>query len=248
MDFTADHSELCADNGSGSQDIVYGDPHTQAGTFEEQTLPFDCAVQAQANLISLFEGQHFSESEAVFEAAKEGWLTENGTSMEDVGRLLELHDIDVHHVENGSVQDLIGEISAGRGVIVGVNSAELWDPGLLTWLEDKFGAMGADHAITVTGIDMTDQNHPMVIVNDTGTPDGAGAMYPLEQFVDAWGDSGRSYVATNDAIPNHHPQGDSLYDFLNQDGRLDRDPALAYEVGHSVSDLTQADWDRILTT
>jgi len=248
MDFDADHSAPCADNAGSHDELVIGDPQTQAETFEPQTLDFDCAVQAQANLISLFEGRHFSESEAVFEAAKDGWLTENGTSREDVGTLLELHDIGVHHVENGSVQDLIGEISAGRGVIVGVNSSELWDPGLLTWLEDKFGAKGADHAITVTGIDMTDPGHPMVIVNDTGTPDGAGAMYPLDQFVDAWGNSGRFYVATNDPLPGHQPSNESLYDFLNQDGRLDRDPALAYEVGHSVSDLNQTDWDRILTT
>jgi len=245
---TADSTHLCDHhNDLSAESTLIGDPHSQAEAFAPQTLDFDCAVQAQANLISLFEGHPFSESQAVFEAAEHGLLTENGTSMGDVGGLLELHGIGVHRVENGSIQDLVGEISAGRGVIVGVNSSELWDPGFTTWLEDKFGFKGADHAITVSGVDMSDPNHPMVIVNDTGLSDGGGDMYPLDQFVDAWGNSGRFYVATDNPLPGHQPDDGSLYDLLNKDGVLDANPQLAYEAGRSVSGFTQNDWDHLLS-
>ena len=39
-------------------------------------------------------------------------------------------------------------------------------------------------------------------VNDPGEPGGAGRAYPLDQLLDAWADSGRYFMATDDAPPD----------------------------------------------
>ncbi|MBQ8015501.1 MAG: hypothetical protein IJ264_04865, partial [Clostridia bacterium] len=54
---------------------------------------------------------------------------------------------------------------------------------------------GADHAVQVIGIDYSDPDNPMVILNDSGHPDGCGEMVPLDDFVDAWEDSGCQMIA-----------------------------------------------------
>jgi hypothetical protein len=41
----------------------------------------------------------------------------------------------------------------------------------------------------VIGIDRSDPDNPMVILNVPGHPGGCGAMIPLEEFEDAWQDS-----------------------------------------------------------
>ena len=49
----------------------------------------------------------------------------------------------------------------------------------------------ADHAVQVIGIDRTDPACPMVVLNDSGTPNGCGELVPLDVFENAWnaGDS-----------------------------------------------------------
>ena len=97
------------------------------------------------------------------------------------------------------MEELMAELAQGHKVIVGVDSGEAWRTDFP--LEDFFG-QSADHAIWVTGVDMTDPGHPKVIVNDSGDPSGAGKAYDLALFKDAWQDSGFFYVATNDAAPD----------------------------------------------
>ncbi|MGQ0594131.1 MAG: hypothetical protein ACT4QB_16235 [Gammaproteobacteria bacterium] len=117
----------------------------------------------------------------------------------DAGRLLELHGIPCHDQQGATIEQLMAELAQGHKVIVGVDSGEMWghdDP-----LEDFFG-QAADHAIWVTGMDMSDPSDPKVIVNDSGDPSGAGKVYDLELFKDAWQDSGFFYVATDNAPPD----------------------------------------------
>jgi acyl-CoA synthetase (AMP-forming)/AMP-acid ligase II len=49
---------------------------------------------------------------------------------------------------------------------------------------------------------MSKPDHPMVLVNDSGDPDGADKSYPLDQFMEAWGGSGNMYIATDLAPPH----------------------------------------------
>ena len=102
-------------------------------------------------------------------------------------------------VHGATSSDLVEELSRGHKVIVGLDGGELYNQ---DWFgEDLINPYGADHAVMVTGIDMRNPDQPMVVLNDPGIPEGAGVSVPLEQFLDAWEDSGNRYVATDHA-PN----------------------------------------------
>ena len=60
----------------------------------------------------------------------------------------------------------------------------------------------ADHAIVVTGIDFSDASNPMVLINDSGEPNGQGHPYPLARFVEAWENSNFYYTATDTPLPS----------------------------------------------
>jgi hypothetical protein len=171
------------------------------GDYVQQTTDFTCAVVSQEMILHDF-GVDVSEAQLVYDAAKNGWLTDYGTSPDDVGKLLELHGVPTHTNYNGNVESLASELAHGHKIIVGVDSNELWNG---VSLSDRVGEWlgwdkGADHAIVINGLDFSNPNDPQVIINDPGNPiDGAGKNYPLDQFLHAWGDSGFTYTATDNA-------------------------------------------------
>jgi len=189
-----------------SQDMdVVGTPEQDANYWHEQGTPFTCAVVSQQTILNEF-GVDVSESQLVYDATTNGWLTDAGTSSGDMGELLDYYGIETHTNLDANISDVITELSQGHKVIVAVDSGEIW--GTDSLFENLFDQNeGADHAIVITGVDVSDPDHPMVYVNDSGDPNGAGKAYPMDQFVDAWSDSGFRYVATNNAPENI---GDSL--------------------------------------
>jgi len=220
---------------------VVGTPGEDAQFWQPQTTPFTCAVVAQRGIIEAFTGEPISEAQLVYDATANGWLSDGGMSPLDVGNLLELYNIPCHVDMGATVEDLMAELTQGHKVIVGVDAGELWDQDFP--LEDFF-EQSADHAIWVTGVDMSDPDNPMVIINDSGKPeDGAGNAYPLADFVDAWEDSGFYYVATDNAPPDFHqlaagfdPESGLFTDIANYIGGLYSDfvPRIQPEV-HSES-------------
>jgi hypothetical protein len=178
---------------------VFGTPEEDAHFWRPQTTDFTCAVQAQACILHEFTGQELGECTAAVESTMHGWLSTDGTSPEDVGRLLELHGVECHSAKDATVGDLMAELSLGHKVIVGVHAEDLWDPNNPMRIFDEHSA---NHAIWVTGVDASDPEHPRVIINDSGKPDGAGNAYDLNQFIDAWQESGYFYVATDHAPPH----------------------------------------------
>lgn len=180
-------------------DSIIGTPDLDSNYWQPQTTDFTCAIQAQRGIIEAFTGNPISEAELVYDAYANGWISKQGMMPEDVGKLLELNGIECHVANNANTESLIWELAQGHKVIVGVDSGELLN--VDSPLED-FYEQAADHAIWVTGVNMTDPNNPKVIINDSGTEDGAGREYELNDFVDAWADSGFYYVATDNAPPD----------------------------------------------
>lgn len=231
---------------------VIGTPNADTAHWQQQDTDFTCAVQAQRGIIEQFTGEPISESQLVYEATANGWLTDKGMSPDDVGNLLELHGIPCHSNTDASVHDLLGELAHGRKVIVGVDSGELWngEP-----IEDFFH-QSADHAIWVTGVDFTDPNNPQVIMNDSGDPDGAGKQYALNEFMDAWEDSGFNYVATDFAPNGITPDwGHQLTNFLDSHhdphGVLNTEQVLAspyhdYDFASYIDNLSDTDIEQLL--
>jgi hypothetical protein len=246
-----------------------GDPHHQLDFWEYQGLPDNCAVAAQASIINQFLPDHdLSLDQANYITAANGWYHPgSGTSPDDVGKLFEVFDIPYHRVDHATLPQLAEELQAGHRVIVGVHSAELWDQGPLSdlrnWVEKAFGLDNsrfspADHALCVTAVDVRDPAHPMVVVNDPGDPNGAGHLYSLDRFMDAWSNSDCFYVATDFAPTLGAGTADlggfDIGDYLGFGttavAALAGSPiSNTVEAGTLVTDIClNADWDEILAS
>jgi len=164
-----------------------------------QQHPDTCAIQCQRLILNEF-GKGVTENQLVEEAKESGIYQGQGTSPEDVGKLLESHGLPVNRYDNANVFNLSNELAQGHKVIVGVDSADLWEShnGILHEIFDFFGLAKADHAVIVSGIDTTDPDHIKVNITDPGTGDVAKS-YPIEQFLDAW--KGSDFTMVSTALP-----------------------------------------------
>lgn len=188
-----------------------------------QSYKRDCAIKSQQIGLDKF-GIHISEDQLVDEAIQNGWYDpNNGTYLENVGNLMELHGVPVNRYENGNIFNVIDEMSKGHFIIMGVDSGELWHPGFWEQFEDKMPLIGGpDHALIVSGVNLSNQT---VVLTDPGTGDLL-KEYPLEQFIDAAKDSHFFMVTTQQPIPHffddfpqgttHLPKvGDMTYEFFH---------------------------------
>lgn len=177
---------------------IVGTPGQYASDWHQQGTAFTCAVVSQQMILQHF-GIDVSEAQLVYDAVTNGWLTDAGTPITDMGRLLENYGVNVHQGFGTGIESLMSELVHGHGVIVPVDSGDMWNPG--SFFRDLFGEHRPDHAVVVTGLDLSDPNHPQVYINDPGDPNGAGKAYPLDQFLHAWSDSGNLFLATDEAPP-----------------------------------------------
>jgi hypothetical protein len=172
--------------------MIVGNPDRDTHDWVHQTTPFTCDVVSQEMILHEY-GMDVSEAQLTYDAASHGWLTDNGTSPQDMARLLDLYGVDTHINYSGRIDDLAAELAQGHKVIVAVDSGDLWNSPDSNWFDRHV----ADHAIVITGLNMSNPDRPMVVVNDPGDPSGAGKEYPLGQFLEAWGGSRNMYVATD---------------------------------------------------
>ncbi|MCM2371875.1 cysteine peptidase family C39 domain-containing protein [Aporhodopirellula aestuarii] len=191
-DFAPDADFLSPNFGFAEHDPFAAD--TQG--WRQQTTSYTCAVVSQQMILEQF-GVIISEADLVYEATSAGFLTNSGTRMDDLGRLLEGHGVATH--ESIGVDNLLNDLAHGRKVIVAVDGGELW--GTDSVLEDRFQGQTPDHAVVINGLDMSDPSNPIAVINDPGHPEGAGMRVPLDRFIDAWNDSDQFYVATDNPPP-----------------------------------------------
>lgn len=166
----------------------------------------DCVIKSEQYIINEFTGQDVSESTLIHEAIQHGWFVPGqGTPLEDLGNLLELHGIAVNRYQHADIFHLTGELAQGHKVMIAVDSSELWarNP-VLPGIAEAAGAQGANHVVLVSGIDTSDPANVQVIVGDPGTGEPA-ARYALTDFVMAWRTSDFTMVATREPVPNTHP-------------------------------------------
>lgn len=161
----------------------------------KQQYPDTCAIKVQQLILESY-GADITESELRDEAIENGWYAPNyGTPMKYVGNLLENHDMEVHRSYHSSIGDIADELLQGHQVIVAVDSGELWHKGPSETFEDIIKGEKPDHAVLVNGIGINpftaEQN---VFLTDPGTGDVC-MEYPLEQFEDAWADSGEFMIS-----------------------------------------------------
>ena len=177
----------------------------------DQGYDSSCAVRCQELIMREF-GIYIPQEQLMKEAESHGWFTlEGGTPMEDVGKLLELYNIPVTQYEGANIFNLTAEIAKGHKIIVGVDADELWGrTGFLHDLLESLGYETPNHALLVSGVDISDPNDVKVIITDPGTGDIAKA-YPMQEFLDAWKDSNYFMVATNEPVPMHMNSPEMTY-------------------------------------
>lgn len=219
----------------------FGLPATEgASEAVHQTYPDTCAVQCQRLILNQF-GIAVTEDGLRQEAMERGlYAPGHGTSLEDVGKLMESHGVSVHREMNASVINLAIELAQGHKVIVGVDGGELWQQNsVIQSLADKLGFGDANHAVIVSGIDTTDPDHVKVVVTDPGTGDVA-KEYPIAEFLDAWRTSHFSMVATSQPAPEWRPE---MVNFDYHAGHIPSIGAAPYELAHELSTAASHETD-----
>jgi hypothetical protein len=183
----------------GATDVI-GDPLNDMEHWHVQETDHTCAVCAQEFMLESLTGLDFSEGQMRELAYALGATTDGGTPLESCDAVLNHFGIETEKVHGGTLDDLERELSSGNKILAGVDADEIWNPGR-DWVADelvgdRIGYWGSDsnHAVQVIGIDRSDPENPMVILNDSGTPDGCGLTVPADEFLDAWDDSGNFMV------------------------------------------------------
>jgi hypothetical protein len=182
---------------------IFGYPTNDEHHWHLQNHQDTCAVVSQEfilNELGESYGIHFTEEQLRQEASAYGYYQDGGgTPLNCVGELLQLHNIPVEKHDGCTLQDLEYKLAEGEKVIVAVNGQEIWnplDPQVL--LHDYFGIPGqnANHAVEVIGVNTNDPNHPIIILNDPGTPNGRGLEVSADRFDRAWETSNHYMVST----------------------------------------------------
>lgn len=155
----------------------------------QQLFDDTCAIKSQEIILNA-AGVPVSEENLREEAIYHGWYSPGcGTPMSAIGELMQLHGVEVQSFINASLYNLTSELAKGHPVIVGVDSGELWHPGVQEKIEDYINGQIPDHALIVSGIEFNeDFSSGIVNVIDPGTGEYCHP-YTLDQFIDAWNDS-----------------------------------------------------------
>ena len=163
-------------------DGVLGNPESDDDNWHLQNANYSCAVVCQEFIAEQLLKRDFSEQEFSEYAVRKGWYNVNsGTSLYDVGNILEDLGLNVEKSENLTLEDLAQELESDGKVICAVNTSILRNP-----LYSLIPGLNADHAVQVIGIDYSDPNNPEVILNDPGVEDGQGRRIDSETFLKSW--------------------------------------------------------------
>lgn len=169
---------------STPEEYVSGTPAEDMKVWQCQGETNRCALFSQLFTIEQLTGEQIDIEDFVDKAIQNGWFTEEGgTSALNMDKMLTYYNIDHDMVFDANMEQLESELNNGSKLIVSVDSGQIWygDD------NDIFSpATRADHALQVIGIDHSDPNNPMAILNDSGSPSGCGEMVPLDVFENAW--------------------------------------------------------------
>ena len=163
---------------------ISGDPSSSMSHWEFQGQTNRCALYSQMFIVEEFTGKDIDIEEFTKIAEDNGWFND-GTTFLNTNKMLDYYGIENKMSFHNDISDIENCLNSGGRVIVGIDANEIWygEGG------DLFSPnAAANHAVEVIGIDYTNPNQPMVILNDSGNPNGRGVMVPLEDFMDAWKD------------------------------------------------------------
>lgn len=174
------------DPDNADPDKVIGDPEDAMDEWEYQGNTNRCAIYSQKFIIEEFTDQELDIEDMADIAEENGWFTEEGgTPLVHMNKLLDYYGVENEMSYGNDMEDIKDCLEDGGRVIVAIDADEIW------YGENDnvyVPADGVNHAVEVIGIDWSNPEEPMVIINDSGSPSGNGSMIPLDTFMDAWED------------------------------------------------------------
>lgn len=188
------------------QEMGWLDANADINLWHQQHHDDTCAIVSQEFILESLTGHNFSENELMQEAYHNGWyIPGGGTPLAHVGDLIEAHGIAIDRGQGYTIHDLESKLEHGEKVIVGVNGNDIWNPHTPSFFETLLSdipfmpGQHADHAVQVVSFDRSNPDNPIVVLNDSGTPDGAGERVSLAVFERAWSTSDHFMVNTHTA-------------------------------------------------
>lgn len=176
---------------AGGEDQVHGNPVAWTLDWFYQQFDGYCGPSVVAQVVAQYTGATITDPQQLVDRAVELGLMDDpseGMTLPAVEALLEDQGVPCTRTDS-SLDDLRDRLDAGYGVIAMVDSGEIWTP------EEEAGdADDADHVLVVAGID---DARGVVILSDPGVPYGNQLEVPIDQFEDAWADSGFEIVVTD---------------------------------------------------
>ena len=143
-----------------------------------------CAVRCEEFILHSF-GIHKAIPELRDLALDNGWLTDDGAYVKDLGNTAAHFGLKVEKMEDATLQDIIGAIADGKKVIAAVDGGELIGDPLEERIEDVFVGKIVDHCVVVLSASVED--------DEIAIYDPAFGPIPLTvsiaHFLDAWDDS-----------------------------------------------------------
>lgn len=167
-------------------DGISGDPESSMYYWEHQGQTNRCALFSQKFIIEEFTGRSIDIEDFAAIAEQNGWFTEeDGTTALNMNKMLDYYDVENEMTFHNSIEDIEECLNNGGRVVVSIDCEEIWygkDNNIFS------PESCSNHAVEVIGIDRTDPQNPMIILNDSGTLRGCGEMVPLDVFKGAWED------------------------------------------------------------
>lgn len=181
-----------------AEDTMHGNPAEWNTNWFFQQLDGYCGPAVVGQLVAEYTGVVITDPQQMVDRAVELGLTvggdpTGGMKLPGIEALLEDQGVPAT-ITAGSMDDLRAMLDDGRGVIAMVDSGEVWgtDP---TGTEDNT----PDHVVVVAGID---DARGVVILSDPGNPDGNQFELPIDEFEDAWADSGQQMLVADAPDPD----------------------------------------------
>ncbi|MGB7235830.1 MAG: C39 family peptidase [Rhodococcus sp. (in: high G+C Gram-positive bacteria)] len=198
--------EATAAPDTGEDSGVHGNPVQWTIDWFYQQVDGYCGPSVVGQLVAEYTGANITDPQHLVDRAVElGLISAEdpaaGMTLPDIERLLEDQGVPAT-ISSGSLDDLRARLGDGHAVIAMVDSGEIWQPSR-EGVEDNT----PDHVLVVAGID---DDRGVVILSDPGVPNGSQLEVPIEQFEQAWADSGNQMLVADHPDPDLIPAAPTL--------------------------------------
>jgi hypothetical protein len=212
------------------EDVV-GTPEADMAHWHQQNYIDSCDVSCEEFILDAIGGRDYDEHDLVRESMVHGWYRPgSGTPQLHMGEILKEHGVPVRQEFGCSLHDLADRLEQGERVIVGIQPEAMEGRAVDDAPLAEYGGIPtqfASHAVQLIGVKALDSDHPVLILNDPGRPDGAGLMVPADVFERGWAPSGHFMTTTaiHDSVEHKGHDPVRFGGFYDENGTHHRPPA-----------------------